>query len=506
MPVANFDSRFESKFSMETEAVLLEEEMPFRILMLGDWAGDSRFFGENPNSRKPLEIDRDNFDDLIAKICPQTELVFVNTENKSLNISFESLDDFHPDRIFQKLPIFSELRDIRRRLKNPDTFNSAASEVSSWCNSETDKDSESDPEISRMTDENLLDSILDGKSSPAVSEISHKTELSSFISDIVSPYKVKTDLKEQSKLIGIVDEVASDLMRKILHHRDFQSLESAWRGLYFLIKNIDTRSDLKIYLFQLSKNELSDNLSKVNSLGDSIYFRIVNEKFNFLPDNEFWAFVSGNYDFQINVEDIATLIRISEISKRANTPFISNINPKSFGFSEENSERFVPRLDENSNEQKLWLALRSIPTSDYIGLAMPRFIGRFPYGAATDPAEVFDFEEFNSDFTLGNYLWIPAGFAYSLALAQEFQLKSWNINADKSFEVGNLPLHIHSSQNSTFAASCVDIALSESDFTKILEQGVMPIISFRNSDSIRLSVLRSVSLESPILNGKWSQR
>ena len=120
----------ETRVTLETERTGVIDEPPFRILMLGDWSGDAE--KPDPERRRPLEIDRDNFDDIMKKLRVRLDL---EAEGGNLQLEFQSLDDFHPDELFKQVPMFADLRDLRRRLNNESTFNSASREVREWAKS-----------------------------------------------------------------------------------------------------------------------------------------------------------------------------------------------------------------------------------------------------------------------------------------------------------------------------------------------------------------------------------
>ncbi|MEK7723986.1 MAG: type VI secretion system contractile sheath large subunit, partial [Acidobacteriota bacterium] len=322
------NSSLEGEFTLESGGNRVDDDAPFHILCLGNWIGNvaNEIALEK---RRPTMIDRDNFDDVLRKIRPQLSLSF-DGEN-TLSLSFTELDDFHPDNIFRQISLFENLRDIRKKLKNHDTFNEAAREVRSWFAQDEKPETE---EVETIEADNLLDAILSGKSADASAvkrKATSSTELSNFISDIVQPHIIRTDLAEQANLLMAVDEIVSDLMRKILHHKDFLSLEAAWRGLYFLVRRTDTDTDLKIYLLDVSKDELSDNLKTVSGLAESIYSQWTAGENLETSIGEPWAVVCGNYDFRPNVDDIATLMRISQIGNASNIPFVSHIRPDILG-------------------------------------------------------------------------------------------------------------------------------------------------------------------------------
>src|SRR5438132_3268179 len=124
------DSNLEAMFSMESNPRGVVEEPPFRILVLGDWSGD----GEKKDlaSRRSVAIDRDNFDEIMRKLGPSLELDLQGSGSNAVSLRFSELDDFHPDRIFGQVPLFSELRDTRRRLLDKDSFYEAAHDVRTW--------------------------------------------------------------------------------------------------------------------------------------------------------------------------------------------------------------------------------------------------------------------------------------------------------------------------------------------------------------------------------------
>ena len=122
------DDTLEARFTLEQERGGSIEEPPFQLLALGDWSGDAE--KKRLDERRPIEIDRDNFDDALAKFAPR--LVLTQEGAGPITLEFHSLDDFHPDRIFERLSMFTRLRDLRKGLLSSDDFNSAAGEVRSW--------------------------------------------------------------------------------------------------------------------------------------------------------------------------------------------------------------------------------------------------------------------------------------------------------------------------------------------------------------------------------------
>lgn len=499
------NSSLEGSFTLESGGNQADKDSPFHILCLGNWSGN----GENKveiSQRRPVIIDRDNFDDVIRKIRPQLKLEFEG--KNSLNLLFTEIDDFHPDNIFRQISFFENLRDVRKRLKNHDTFDEAAREVKSWLIQPESSQPVEKEEVETIEADNLLDTILSGKSadvSAVKRKATYSTELSQFISDIVQPHIIRTDLTEQANLLMAVDEIVSDLMRKILHHKEFITLESAWRGLYFLVRRTDTDTDLKIYLFDLSKDELAANLKSVKNLGDSIYAQWTAGETLETSIGEPWAVVCGNYGFSSNVDDIATLLRISQIGSASNTTFISHIRPEILGVNSlaDNPSSKSWSISEDSSEWKLWNALRAAKESEYLGMAMPRFLARLPYGQNTDPTEVFSFEEFNESINHNAYVWSNPSFICAYLLAKSFRKNGWRMADNIAREIDGLPMHVYEEDSETKTKPCAEIPMTETSVQKMVDNGIIPIVSFRDSDRIRVASFQSIALSDERIRGRW---
>ena len=495
------DSDFETNVTLETERTGVIDEPPFLILMLGDWSGDAE--KSELHRRNPLEIDRDNFDDIMKKLRVRLEL---ESGGGGMTLEFQGLDDFHPDELFKQVPVFADLRDLRRRLNNESTFNSAAREVREWSSGSEQPVRESvvEPSSSAPAD-NLLDAILskpDGGAPPPKAAAS--SELSSFVSDLVRPYLLSVDENEQASLTAAVDQATGDLMRKILHHRKFQQLEAAWRGLYFLVRRTETSSDLKIYLLDVSQQELTDNLKSAGSLAETILYRHL-VKDTVETGGDPWAAVFGNYAYQPNVDDVAALMRISKIAMPANTPFISHMRPEVLGISSlaDHPDPAEWNVTGDSAEAKLWAALRSQAEATHIGLTIPRFIARLPYGRETDPLETFSFDEFTSTPIHDDYLWTNSCFAVALMLSQSYSEYGWDLGRAFLQDIDGLPIHMYEENGETVFKSCAEVQLSQNACEQLMEYGLMPLVSFKNSDRLRLGRFQSITNPVRVLQGRW---
>lgn len=502
------DIDFESKFTFETEANSLPEGPPFHILMLGDWSANG--VKKDLSERRLIVVDRDNFDEVLNCFKATLELD-LNGDGNLLTVEFTELDDFHPDNLFRQVSVFGDLRDVRRRLLNADSFNEAARQVRAWFNvSEDIENQEVMTESAPIDSDNLLDQILSqpGETSFAKSQKVDNSELGRFLSKIVSPFLIKVDENEQSKLVAAVDEATSELMRTILHHPQFQALESAWRGLYFLVRRIETDVDLKIFVFDVSQTELMSNLKSISSLADSFLYRWLILETDETLGGEPFAVVCGNYSFGVNVDDIAALMRLAKLANAAGLPFISHIRPEMFGAKSfaESVDFSEWKFSEDTNEGKLWFTLRTISESESLGFSPTRFLARMPYGKATDSTETFSFEEFTGEIKHEKYLWTNPSFAGALLLAESYRLYGWDDMGDHLLrEINDLPMHIYQENSETNTKPCAEVVITEALSEKLLEQGLMPLLSYRDTDRVRLARFQAISSPLKNLNAKWNR-
>lgn len=500
------EENLDALFTLESQKSGIVEEPPFKILVLGDFAGDAE--------RKPLaerniaEIDRDNFDTMIGRLGVRLSLDY---KGGGLDLEFGELDDFHPDQIFRGVPLFAELRDLRKRLKGEDTFHSAAREVRDRFGAAEKSSAGQADEMpaEHSTDasapDNLLDAILTKPSGGAAApKLGVSSDIADLVSDLVRPHLVSVDEDEQSQMLSAVDAATSGSMRGILHSRRFQELEAAWRGLFSMVRRTETSTDLKIFLFDISKDELADNLKNSNSLAETALYRhLINETIE-TPGGEPFVVILGNYDFAPNVDDIATLMRIGKLAAAANAPFISYMGPDVFGVHslEDSPDPALWKIAEDSEAGKLWSALCGQPEAEYLGMVMPRLLTRLPYGTDTDPLETFSFEEFAETTEHDNYVWANGCFAAGQLLAESYSAYGWEMGRALKQDIEGLPVHVYKDGTETVYKPCAEILLTDIAYQKLMEFGFMPFITFKNTDRVKLA--RYQSIADTTLKAMWT--
>ena len=497
------ENNLEAEFTFDDKLSAEVEEMPFRMLILGDWSGD----GEKSEiaQRRLIEIDRDNFDEIINQYNINLKLHFSDDESESLSLDFKKLDDFHPDFLFNQVSLFKNLRSLRKRLLNPQEYNDAVKEIRAYSEPQQSPDFVSAPgERVKQPDDStdLLDKILSRETSSEYNNNAVTVDskgFNRFLRDVIQPHLVNVDLDKQAEFVKVIDESISSLMRKILHHKSFQNLESAWRGLDFLVRNTDTGSDLKIYLFNINKAELSEHLKIYENLFDSPFYKII-----FQNDlNISWSILSADFCFDFDVKDIASLIRLTKMSAVNQVPFISYLPVAKTDSANENGYSDWT-INQSEDARKLWTTIRSQAESEYLGLLTTRFLARVPFGVGTEPTEYFDFEEFGSNAAANEYLWANPCFIALYLIAKTFHRYGWNIQRNLFKEIDNLPAHIYQVNNETALKLPLENIFNLQETEKLLELGLMPLVAFKDTNIVRLVQLKAIARDVDWLSGQWN--
>ena len=375
--------------SMERVERTPDPDTPFRILLLGDFTGRrSRRVNRAADAQhdpEPLEVDRDTLDELIKRLRPELRVDLPGVESRQLAIGFTGLEDFHPDRLFERLEVFRSLRALRRRLQDPKTYWAAAAEVRGSITDEGREPqgaSTQDREGALSEGQALVRELLEGsgRRMPETSSV-QDDEWNRFLQGIVGPHLVAREDPKQPELIAAVDRATTASMRAILHHPDFQALEAAWRAVDFLVRRLETGSDLHIWVVDVSKDDLRAAFAAGDDLGANRLARILIDDGVGTPGAVPWAVIAGNYTFDASAEDVAILSGMARLARAAGAPFLAAASPRLLGCE---SLDATPDPDDwrplDDADAKRWDELRGSRDAGFLGLALPRFLLRMPYG------------------------------------------------------------------------------------------------------------------------------
>ncbi len=200
-------------------------------------------------------------------------------------------------------------------------------------------------------------------------------------------------IKTIESIIAAIDRKLSEQVNLVMHQPEFQQLESAWRGLHYLVNNTETDEMLKIRVMNISKRELGRTLRRFKGTAwdqSPIFKRMYEEEYGQFGGEPYGCLVSDYY-FDHSPPDVELLGEISKVCAAAHVPFIAGAAPTVMqmdSWQELSNPRDLTKIFQ-TDDYASWRALRDSEDSRYIGLAMPRFLARLPYGAKTDPVDEF---------------------------------------------------------------------------------------------------------------------
>jgi len=297
-------------------------------------------------------------------------------------------------------------------------------------------------------------------------------------------------LRTIAGIIAEIDKKLTEQVNLILHHEDYQALEAAWRGLHYLVTNTETDEMLKIRVMNIPKKEAHKTLRKFKGTAwdqSPLFKKIYEEEFGQFGGEPYGTLIA-DYHFDHSPPDIELLGELSKIAAAAHAPLITGAKPTLFqmdSWSELANPRDLTKIFQTP-EYAAWRSLRESEDARYVGLAMPRFLGRLPYGAKTDPVEAFDFEEDTEGAASEKYGWVNAAYAMAVNINRSFKLYGWCSRirgVESGGAVDNLPAHTFPTDDGGVDMKCpTEIAISDRRESELAKNGMMPLIHRKNTD------------------------
>src|SRR6186997_609660 len=296
--------------------------------------------------------------------------------------------------------------------------------------------------------------------------------------------------KSIGNIVAALDRKLSSQLNMIMHHEDFQKLEGAWRGLHYLVTNTETDEMLKIRFMNISKAELGKTLKRYKGTAwdqSPLFKKIYEAEYGQFGGEPFGCLV-GDYYFDQTPPDVELLSEMAQVAAAAHCPFIAGASPTIMQMSswqELANPRDLTKIF-STPEYAAWRSLRESDDSRYLGLAMPRYLSRLPYGAKTSPVEEFAFEEDTGAADHSRYTWSNAAYAMAVNINRSFKLYGWcsrirGIESGGSVE--GLPTHTFPTDDGGVDMKCpTEIAISDRREAELAKNGFMPLVHRKNSD------------------------
>jgi len=431
----------------------LDPDRPFRILLAGDFSGRSWREG-SPRSFTPRRIDRDNFDEVLEEMSVTLNL-------HGIPLSFRELDDFHPDHIYRAAAVFQNLDqylDARAAPAPPAAASSAAAAPKA---------------ASVAPGAGLLEQMFaEHGEEPAPRRpvsVEDANDLVAFIQRItVGHLEPRPDPVERQRTARR-QSLAGEILRGLLHHPRMQAIEAAWRAAYLLVRDLETDGDLQLYLLDVTLPELVSDM-------DAIHVKLRRAG----P----WAAIAGNYTFGQSELDARVLRLLAGLARALGAPFLAE-----------------GRLaQEDAGAGTAWPELRRSAAARWLGLALPRFLLRLPYGKGTNPIESFPFEEM-PESQHAAYLWGNPAFFCAYLLGKSFEARGWQLASRLERRIDGLPLYVYREDGQPVSKPCAEMLITEHDAEELLDAGYMPVASIKDQPAALLVRFQSIAQPAATLAG-----
>ena len=418
-----------------------------RILVMGEFGGAMQ---------EPAMIDVDNFDRIIARAAPRLQLPVPG--HGEVALEFSSIDDFHPDALYRRLPLFQRLRNTRIE-PDPETFAR----------------------------------LVGGAPSPVAQRSqgggAEHRYVQALLQEAVQPHVVPDAPAHQAVYAAALDAAIGDAMRAILQNPQFKALEALWRGVHWLASNLETDEQLKLYVLDASRETLAADLEALERTIES---------------SGPWSLVVGNYSFGLGEEDLGLLAKLGAVASQAGGPFLAAASAELFGCrsiaATPDPRAWTPPAAEAAER---WSALRKSAIAPWIGLALPRMLLRLPYGKSGDPVEAFAFEELSPQRSHESYLWGNGALACAQLIGRAFASRGWDLEPGDELEVEDLPAHTYDDDGEKRLQAGAEATLSERAAQAILDAGLIPLLSRKDRNALRVMRFQSIAAPAQALEGPW---
>ncbi len=297
-------------------------------------------------------------------------------------------------------------------------------------------------------------------------------------------------IKSIQAIIAAIDKKLTDQVNQIIHNQEFRQLEGTWRGLHYLVNNTETDENLKIRIFNISKKDLSKTLKKYKGTAwdqSPLFKKIYEDEFG-MPGGTPYGCLLGDFQFDHTPPDVEILQGMAQISAAAHAPFISASSPSLLNmdsWQQLSDPRDLTKIFQ-SPEYAPWRAFRDSDDSKYIGLTMPRYLSRIPYGAKTSPVDEFAFEEDTTGTDHNKYVWSNACYAMGRNITRSFKTYGWCARirgVESGGMIEDLPCHTFPTDDGGVDMKCpTEIGITDRREAELAKNGMMPLSHWKNTN------------------------
>lgn len=316
-----------------------------------------------------------------------------------------------------------------------------------------------------------------------------KRGVSAFIEELLKPQNDKQPVKKAlaDRMIAEIDAKLSQQMDEILHHANFQALESAWRGLKLLVDRTDFRENTHIELINASKQDLLEDFEDSPDIVQSgLYKHVYTAEYGQFGGKPVGALIS-NYYFGPSAPDIKTMQYVASVASMSHAPFIAAAGPQFFGLESFNGLPDLKDLKDHFEGPQFakWQSFRERDDARYVGLTLPRFLLRTPYDPIENPVRSFVYKE-NVSNSHEDYLWGNTAFTFATRLTDSFAKYRWCpniIGPQNGGAVEDLPLHHFESMGEIETKIPTEVLVSDRREYELAEEGFIALTMRKGSDN-----------------------
>ena len=480
-------------YDVETGTAIEKKELPFLVGVLADLAGENGKNLKNLKERNFIEVDRDNFNQVIRLLNPTISLQVKskskkNTQPEKIILNFLNFESFLPGNVVKQVPFLNEMLNVRVGLidliAKVDSAPLLVDKIIEILSSKeiqekilSESESESFPYILGILEEVKL--IKEN------SDLVYLKNLFVYLSKVLKDKEASNQITDifvyLMSLVSEIDLKLSMELDNIMHHPSFQTLEAAWRGLHSFVFNSETGQSLKIKVLPISKKELIDDLEQAIEFDQSSLFKKVYEKEYGTLGGMPYSCLIGDFSFGRNNVDVKLLRKISSVASASHAPFIASASPELFdldSFENLDTLRDLCKIFESS-ELANWNSFRESEDARYVNLVLPKVLTRLPYDALNNPCEEFDYSEYIDGNDDSLFCWGNPAYKLGEKITAAYSTYGWTAairGVEGGGKVDDLPTYTFKTSNGDMELKCpTQIAITDRREKELSDLGLISL-------------------------------
>jgi len=496
-------------------------ELPLKLLVAGDFSA-----GKEQAAlarRKKINIDMSNFDAVMSDLSPELNVAAMNTladgdSELPVSLRFRAMTDFEPEQVARQIPELQAMLAMRNLLcdMKSNLLGNAA-----FCH-----------EFEKILKDNALSQQLRGdlaqiggetvalESSSVYKLLCSKIDLKPIgVARSLEAFRDNDVLAESSAderlaygmsaFLELAEKTAKPVQRfdkslldfhigqldkqiglqldAVLHMPEFQALEGRWRGLWMLVGRTDFRKNVLVEVLDVSKDALMRDFEDAPEIVESGFYRLTYIEEYDTPGGQPISSIISDFEFTNSSQDVLLLRNISKVAAAAHMPFIGSVGPAFFGKQSMEDVVAIQNIDDyfDRHEYVRWNSFRATEDARYIGLTMPRVLGRLPYGVHTLPVRAFNYQEAVRGADRSRYLWVNASFAFALNMVRSFISNGWCVQIrgpQAGGDVYGLPAHRYELGIGVQQKIPTEVLIPETREFEFADLGFIPLSFYKSHD------------------------